>query len=75
LQKENIIYLNLWDQREVDTPTDNTDGHGNFSLQKLNKIVENYSKLLMGIFWNKNTALCAYKNIKKIKELFLSLPI
>ena len=21
-----------------------TDGHGNFSLQKLNKIVENYSK-------------------------------
>ena len=31
-------------------PTDDTDGHGNFSLQKLNKIVENYSKLLMDIF-------------------------
>ena len=28
-------------------PTDNTDVHGNFSLQKLNKIVENYSKFIL----------------------------
>jgi hypothetical protein len=28
-------------------PTDDTDGHGNFSLQKLNNIVENYSKFIL----------------------------
>ena len=48
-------------------PTDDTDGHGNFSLPKLNKIVE---KLF---FWgNKNTpSLMAIKIYKNQVEFLL----